>query len=60
MTTAVDRIDANYWIPEPFLGRRDLFMPDSKNPKALSFVRHDLWVKKIIAPKIRFLTNFSA
>jgi hypothetical protein len=24
-TTAIDRMDANWWQPQPFIGRRDLF-----------------------------------
>ena len=34
-TVVVDRMDANYWIPEPFLGQRDLFYIDSSHAQAL-------------------------
>lgn len=29
-STIIDRMDINWWITEPFLGRRDLFYPDKK------------------------------
>ena len=38
-STAVDRMDANWWFKEPFLGRRDLIFPDKKfDGKQLAFV----------------------
>ena len=42
-TVAVDRIDANWWFDEPFMGRRDLFYLERRenSPEQLTFVRHD-------------------
>jgi hypothetical protein len=34
-TVAIDRIDGNWWHEHPFLGRRDLFLPNPNNPKNL-------------------------
>ena len=34
LSVAVDRMDANYWIPEPFLGQRDLFYVENADQKA--------------------------
>ena len=41
----VDRIDANWWMDEPFMGRRDLFYLEKREnyPEQLTFVRHDFW-----------------
>jgi hypothetical protein len=43
-TTAIDRIDANYFYDAPFVGRRDLFFEGSDG--RLAFVRHDIWIHK--------------
>ena len=29
-TTAIDRMDANWWQPQAFIGRRDLFYPETR------------------------------
>ena len=29
-SVSVDRMDVNWWLPEPFLGQRDLFYVDNK------------------------------
>ena len=45
-TVAVDRLDANWWIPEPFLAQRDLFYPEGDSGK-LAFIRHNYWLHKL-------------
>lgn len=48
-SVAIDRMDINWWIKEPFLGRRDLFFPDKKTDgKHLAFVRHHFWMHKLL------------
>ena len=48
-STAIDRMDINWWISEPFIGRRDLFFPDPKSDgKKLTFVRHNFWLHKLL------------
>ncbi len=69
-SVAIDRMDANYWIPEPFLGQRDLFYIDKKDAQAIldgsakhsrvSFVRHNFWLHKLQKPCAVFWSNFSA
>ena len=34
-TVAVDRIDGNWWIPQPFLAQRDLFYVEGKDKEAI-------------------------
>ena len=67
---AVDRMDANWWIAEPFLAQRDLFYVDPKEMaemKAgtaknirLNFVRHNFWLHKVYKFNTVFWSNFSA
>ena len=69
-TVAVDRMDANWWIPEPFLGQRDLFYVEKKDKKAmkegkqsnprLAFVRHNFWLPKVYKFQTVFFSSFSA
>ena len=58
-TTAVDRIDGNFWAETPFMGRRDLFYMESRNGGAekLTFVRHDFWLNKLITGPARLWTS---
>ena len=69
-TVAVDRMDANWWIAEPFLAQRDLFYVE-KQDKAdilsgkvlkprLAFVRHNFWLHKVNKFNAVFWSNFSA
>ena len=70
MSVAVDRMDANYWISEPFLGQRDLFYVENADQKAAAegkatsartaFVRHDFWLHKLWVPYAKVYSNFSA
>ena len=69
LSVAVDRLDANYWHAEPFLGQRDLFYVEKKDIAALedgkakfrtAFVRHNFWMSKMWAPWTRFSSNFYA
>ena len=56
-SVAIDRMDANCWIAEPFLGQRDLFYVENADKQAIldgtaknhrvAFVRHNFWVHKI-------------
>ena len=61
-TTAVDRLDANWWQAEPFLGRRDLFYQESRNdgPEQMTFVRHDFWIPKLTKFPAQLWSNFDA
>lgn len=60
-STAIDRMDINWWIAEPFIGRRDLFYPDPKyEGKQLAFVRHNFWLHKFLKFEVQALSNFSA
>ena len=69
-TVAVDRMDANWWIPEPFLGQRDLFYIETADKEAildktatssrLAFVRHNFWLHKMFKMNTVVWSNFSA
>ena len=67
-SVAVDRMDINWWLPEPFLGQRDLFYVENrediltgkaKNSK-LAFVRHCFWYHKIYKMHTMVWSNFSS
>jgi hypothetical protein len=59
-STAIDRMDINWWISEPFLGRRDLFFPDKRlDGKKLAFVRHHFWLHKLLKFEAEIFSNFS-
>ena len=71
-SVAVDRLDANWWQPKPFLGQRDLFYVETKDKEAilndsatssnnrLAFVRHNYWVPKLMKFDLQLWSNFSA
>ena len=61
-TTAVDRMDANWWQPKPFIGRRDLFYMEARGtgPEQMTFVRHDFWIFKLFKFEHQFWSNFAA
>jgi hypothetical protein len=60
-STAIDRFDINWWVKEPFVGRRDFFYPDKKfDGKQLAFVRHHYWLHKLLKFDAQLLSNFSA
>ena len=61
-TTAVDRMDGNFWAEKPFIGRRDLFYMESRNqsPECLTFVRHDFWVSKLSSFELKLMSNFDS
>ena len=59
-SVAVDRMDSNWWISEPFLGQRDLFYVDSENQEKLTFVRHNFWLHKIYKVPTSVWSNLSA
>ena len=59
-TVAIDRMDVNWWFKEPFMGRRDLFFPDAKDERRLSFVRHQFWLHKLLKFNAQSLSNFAA
>ena len=66
LSVSVDRMDANYWIPEPFLGQRDMFYVEKRDYEAISsgekknfrtaFVRHGFWMNKLWVPYTKFAT----
>ena len=63
---------ANWWIPQPFLGQRDLFYVEKKDKEAIlndtatsannkiSFVRHNYWLPKLMKFNTQLWSNFSA
>mmetsp|Transcript_32625 Transcript_32625/g.24097 ORF Transcript_32625/g.24097 Transcript_32625/m.24097 type:complete len:158 (-) Transcript_32625:45-518(-) len=59
-STAIDRMDINWKVDAPFLGRRDLFYPEKSKENTLAFVRHDLWVSKIFKFHYQTWTLYSA
>ena len=63
-TTAIDRMDANWWQPKPFIGRRDLFYQevrgDETNPEQMAFVRHDFWMFKLNKFGAQLWSNYDA
>ena len=69
-TVAVDRMDANWWISEPFLGQRDLFYVEEADKEAilngtatnsrLAFVRHNFWLHKLLKLDVVLWSNLSA
>ena len=64
-TTAIDRMDANWWHSEAFLGRRDLFYlekrgSDDSAPEQMTFVRHDSWIPKAKKFGVQLYSNIDA
>ena len=69
-TVAVDRMDGNWWIPQPFLGQRDLFYIENKDKQAIldgkatssrmAFVRHNFWLHKVYKLNTVVWSNASA
>ena len=69
-TVAVDRMDENYRIKGPFLGRRDYFYVEQADKEAilnltakqerLAFVRHDFWLHKVWKLPTVLWSNLSA
>ena len=71
-TVSVDRLDANWWIAQPFLGQRDHFYIEkddraailsgtsSTKQQRLAFVRHNFWLHKLMKFNTVVSSNFSA
>ena len=61
-STAIDRMDGNWWHADPFIGRRDLFYPEQREGKTeqLAFVRHNFWVHKLTSCNLKFTSHWSA
>ena len=61
-SVAIDRIDANWWINEPFMGRRDLFYLEKREnkPEMMTFVRHDFWRNTLARFQAKTGSQFSA
>jgi hypothetical protein len=61
-TTAIDRMDANWWQSEAFIGRRDLFYPETRGTGAekIAFVRHDFWLFKLKKFGVQLYSNWDA
>ena len=55
-------MDANWWQPEPFIGRRDLFYQEARGegPEQVAFVRHDFWLFKLSKFSAQLFSNFDA
>ena len=61
-STAIDRMDGNWWEKDAFIGRRDLFYPETRegSSEKIAFVRHDFWIFKPTVFPTRLWSNFSA
>ena len=62
-TTTIDRMDANWWQSEAFIGRRDLFYPESRGengPEQVAFVRHNFWLFKLSKFGVQLWSNWDA
>lgn len=62
-TTAIDRMDANWWQTGAFIGRRDLFYPETRSengPELTAFVRHDFWLFKLKKFGVQAFSNWDA
>lgn len=61
-TTAIDRMDANWWHENAFIGRRDLFYMEARGegPEQLAFVRHDFWLFKLKKFGVQLFSNWDA
>ena len=61
-STAVDRLDGNWWQEDAFVGRRDLFFPETRDgsTEQMAFVRHDYWLFKPSVFFTRTWSNLSA
>ena len=61
-TVAIDRIDANWWINEPFMGRRDMFFLEQRGskPEQMAFVRMDYWRSSLVKFPAQMWSFFSA
>jgi len=55
-------MDGNWWQPEAFIGRRDLFYPESRGegPEQVAFVRHDFWLFKLKKFGVQLYSNLDA
>ena len=62
-TTAIDRMDANWWESTAFIGRRDLFYPETRGeagPEQIAYVQHDFWLAKGKKFGVQLYSNFDA
>ena len=59
-TVAIDRLDMNWKISEPFMGRRDLFMPAKRAENSIDFIRHDFWLPKVLKFDSQLMSGFCA
>ena len=54
-------MDGQFYAENPFIGRRDLFYPESRQGKEkVAFVRHDFWVSKLNSFGLRLYTSVDA
>ena len=70
-SVATDRMDVNWWINEPYLGRRELFYVSEEDKQKLletgnskhqrlTMVQHDFWLNKIWKVPTCLWSNLSA
>ena len=61
-TVSIDRLDANWWISEPFMGRRDLFYLEKRGdkPEMMTFVRHDSWRYSMLKFPAKISSHYAA
>ena len=54
-------MDGHFYAENPFIGRRDLFYPESRQgSEKVAFVRHDFWVSKALSVNLRLYTSVDA
>ena len=55
-------MDANWWVQDPFIGRRDLFYMEARGsgPEQVAFVRHDFWLFELAKFPAQLWSNFDA
>ncbi|CDW73545.1 UNKNOWN [Stylonychia lemnae] len=60
-TVAIDRLDMNWKIDHPFMGRRDLFMVSKRGgDNATDFIRHEFWLHKLLKMQLVMCTHWCA
>ena len=59
-SVAIDRMDIQWRREGPFVGRRDLFLVNNDEENKLNFIRHDLWVSKLLKIDFQLMSNYAA
>ena len=59
-SVAIDRLDMNWLVDEPILGRRDMFTPSRRHENALDFVRYHFWLHKLLKFEVQVWSHYAA